>query len=581
MSDLPPGSLILLGALLVPLLRGRWGSVWTIAMPAVSFLHLLAGFSAGDTNSFTWFDLQLTPIRVDRLSLVWGYVFHIAAILAGIYSWHVRDRIMRTTAMLYVGASIGAIFAGDLLTLFTFWEVTAIASVFLVWAGKTEESTAAGFRYLLLHIASGVILLSGAILLFVDRGSLSFGDPDQVGMFHELKSWGEILLLVGIGIKAAFPLVHCWLPDAYPKSTPSGTVYLSAFTTKMAIYALARGYAGCEPLIAIGCIMVLIPLIHAILADDLRRTLAHVLHNQLGFMVVAIGVGTPMAISGASAQAFAHVIYKGLLFMCTGAVLFRTGSVLQSRPSGLARAMPWTCAFCLVGALSVLPLNCGFVTKALVSTAVGEAHLDTVWLILIIGAIGAFLTAGLKVPYFLFFARPSHEDSNKRLRLDEFNEAPTHMLWAMGTSAVICLMIGCFPNLLYTHLPHAIEHYEVYTVGHVVTQLQMLGFTTLVFFVAIRFGFVPKPLGSLRDVDWTYRVALPLIVSRLRRETTDTSPESTKRPSRFDQIWDTLVQASGEAGVLGRTVSTGGMAIAAITLLAIYLVVYYRSMVWQ
>lgn len=398
MASLPPGALILLGALVVPFLRGRIRQVWTVGIPVLSLIHMLWAHPAGHIIETKIFDQDLMPIRVDRLSLVWGYVFHIAAILAAIYAMQVRDRTQHFVSMLYVGASIGAVFAGDLLTLFVFWETTAISSVFLIWASRSSESFATGMRYLLMHVGSGVLVLSGALLLFVERGTLTFGGPDEIGMFHEVSNWGSTLLLIGFGIKAAFPLLHCWLPDAYPNSTATGTVFLSAFTTKMAIYVLARGYAGCEALITIGAIMVIFPLIHAILADDMRRTLAHVLNNQLGFMVVAIGVGTDLAVNGVAAQAFAHVIYKGLLFMALGAVLQQVGTARQSKLGGLARQMPWTCAFCIIGALSVVPLNCGFVTKALVLDAVAEEHLDAIWLVLMAGAVGAFLTAGIKVP---------------------------------------------------------------------------------------------------------------------------------------------------------------------------------------
>ncbi|MDZ7736906.1 MAG: proton-conducting transporter membrane subunit, partial [Gammaproteobacteria bacterium] len=92
--------------------------------------------------------------------------------------------------------------------------------------------------------------------------------------------------IFGFGIKAAFPFLHNWLQDAYPAASPSGTVVLSAFTTKLAIYALARGYAGTEILIPIGALMTAFPIFYAVIENDLRRVLAYSLNNQLGFMVV-------------------------------------------------------------------------------------------------------------------------------------------------------------------------------------------------------------------------------------------------------------------------------------------------------
>lgn len=569
MGSMPPGTLMLLGAIVIPLLRGRWLKSWVVALPIASCLHLLWYFPDGHVVRSTLFDQELTVVRVDRLSLVWGYVFHLAAVLGTIFAWQVRDRTQHFSAIVYVASSIGAVFAGDLLTLFVYWEITAISSVFLIWAGRGKTSFRIGMRYVLMHVGSGVLVLSGAILLFVQQGTLSFGGPGELGMFHELAGWGERLLLLGFGIKAAFPLLHCWLPEAYPASTPTGTVFLSAFTTKMAIYALARGFAGCEMLITIGCVMAIYPLLHALLADDLRRTLAHVLNNQLGFMVVAIGIGTPMAISGAAAQAFVHVIYKGLLFMTMGAVLLRVGTTKQTQLGGLAKFMPWTSAFCLVGALSVAPLNCGFVAKALILSAVAKAHLDQVWLILIAGAVGAFLLGGIKIFYFAFLARDYRGK-------DPVDEAPLNMLIAMGLSAALCLLLGIVPSLLYDRLPFSVADYHVYTVEHVVTQMQLMLFTGLAFAGAVTWGFYPQPVaGTLLDVDWLYRKPLPAIVAWARDQLQALNPVPAFQRT-WMSFWDVMMRQCSEAGPFGRTVSTNAMAIAAIILLSLYLVGYYR-----
>ena len=385
-------------------------------------------------------------------------------------------------------------------------------------------------------------------------------------MFAELSSAGAWLLLLGFGIKAAFPLLHTWLPEAYPASTPTGTVFLSAFTTKMAIYALARGFAHCDLLVVVGSVMAIFPLVHALLADDMRRTLAHVLNNQLGFMVVAIGVGSEMAINGVAAQAFAHVLYKGLLFMAMGAVLVQVGTTRQSELGGLARKMPWTCAFCLIGALSVAPLNCGFVTKSLVLGAVAKKHLDWVWLTLMIGAVGAFLTAGIKVPWFTFFAVEKRD--HRRVE-----EAPTNMLVSMGIASALCIGIGIFPDLLYGILPFDCD-YHPYTFSHVVQQLQLLGFTSLGFVVACRWGIYPEPVrGTLLDVDWFYR--RPFAVLRGTFGSLE-SAESQPRPVAWLSTMNSwMARQCSEAGLFGRSVSTNAMAISAMILLAVYLLIYY------
>lgn len=564
MANLPPGSILLWGSLALLLLPNRWRQGVSIALPVVSLLHLLWSHPAGHVVTSTLFDFELTPVRSDKLSLVWGYVFHLAATLAAIYGYTERSRLHHFCAAAYMGAAIAAVFAGDLLTLFLYWEITAVASVFLVWAGGTQGSVGAGMRYAVLHIGSGVLVLSGALVAYTSTGSLEFGSLDQVGVFQGVEHWGGALLLLGFGIKAAFPLVHTWLPEAYSKATPAGSVVLSAFTTKMAIYALVRGFAGTEALIPIGCIMCLYPLLHAFLADDLRQTLAHVLNNQLGIMVVAIGIGTPLAISGTAAMAFAHVIYKGLLFMAVGVVLTRTGTARQSQLGGLAKAMPWTCGCCLVAAFSVFPLNCGFVTKSLVLSAAAEKHLDAVWLVLVLGAAGAFLTAGLKVPYFIFFHRkqPSHQ----------VQEASRPMLIAMVASAAACVLIGIFPGMLYARLPFEV-HEHPYTLSHTVQQMQMLSGVALVFAAMVTWRWYPQPVtGMLLDVDWFYRKPFHNFLRWLHADAQDA-----------EWSWGEKLAASlrrvqmecGQSGRIGRTASTNTMAISAIILLAIYLLVYY------
>jgi multicomponent Na+:H+ antiporter subunit D len=329
----------------------------------------------------------------------------------------------------------------------------------------------------------------------------------------------------------------------------------------MAIYALARGFAGCEQLITIGAVMAVFPLVHAMLADDLRRTLAHVLNNQLGFMVVAIGIGTPLAMDGAAAQAFAHVIYKGLLFMAMGAVLHRTGTCRQSRVGGLASQMPLTCLFCIVGALSALPLNCSFVTKALILDAVAEHHLDTVWLVLLIGAVGAFLAAGIKVPYFAFFrGSPSHD----------VQEAPANMLVAMGLSAGLCVVIGIWPGLLYQLLPHSTDAHP-YTVAHVIHQLQLLVLASFVFALFISY----RPLnasGVLLDVDWIYRRPIPRGLRSIQGFAASMAEPRKSIFTSTNRLWNCMLKQCSEGGMLGRSVSSNAMAFFVILLLAIYLI---------
>lgn len=487
---MPPGVLLVLAALPAAFLPWGLYRVVLLGLPIAGLAQLLA-LPADHAQTWALFGYELELIRADALARVFGIVFHLAAFVGVLFALHLKDRVQGAAALVYIGSAIAAVFAGDLLTLFVWWEMTAIASVFLVWARRTESARRAGMRYLVVQVASGLLLLAGAILLFRERGTLAF---DHVGL-ESVAGW---LLLLAFGIKAAFPLLHGWMKDAYPEATITGTVFLSAFTTKLAIYALARGFAGTEILIPIGATMTVFPIVFALLENDLRRVLCYSLNNQLGFMVVGIGIGTELALNGAVAHVFASSIYQTLLFMAMGAVLLRVGSVRASDLGGLYRSMPWTTLFCVVGAASIsaFPLTSGFISKSMVLSAAAHEHHRWTFLVLLLASAGVVYHAGLKLPLQAFFGR----DRGLRVK-----EAPLHMLLAMGLAALLSLFLGLAPGVLYGLLPHPVD-YQPYTTTHVVTVLQLLLFSALAFLLATSTGLYPaERRGVVLDVDWVYR----------------------------------------------------------------------------
>lgn len=388
---LNPAFAFILAALVLPLVTGKLRAVVLLAAP-LGGLALLLKLGMG-SSSLELMGYQLTPLRIDKLSFIFAIAFHIAALFSVIYSLHIKDKIQDVTGLLYMGAAIGACLAGDLLSLFVWWELTAISSVFLIWASRTEASYRAGMRYLIIQVCSGVLLAAGAVIYARTTGSLDF-------LHIGLDSPAGLLIFIAFGIKAAFPLLHNWLQDAYPKATVTGTVVLSAFTTKLAIYALARGFAGESSLIWIGCIMTAFPILFAVIENDLRKVLAYSLNNQLGFMVVGIGIGTELALNGTAAHAFAHIMYKGLLFMSMGAVLHRVGTIKASELGGLYKSMPITAMFCIIGSLSIsaFPLFSGFVTKSMIMTAAAEQHMWMVYLTLLPPLRACSITQALRSP---------------------------------------------------------------------------------------------------------------------------------------------------------------------------------------
>ncbi len=507
MSGVNPALLFVLAGILLPLFPAPTRRYLPLLVP-VAGAGLLLLTSHGNYGQLSVFNLELTTYRLDKLAFVWALIFHIAAFIGALYAFHLKDTVQQVAALLYQGAAIGAVLAGDLLTLFVWWEITAIASVFLIWARRTERAYRVGMRYLIIQVGSGVILLTGVLLYHHDTNSLAF---NNLG----LTSVATILIFIAFGIKCAFPLLHNWLQDAYPEATVTGTVILSAFTTKLAVYTLARGYAGTEILIWIGAVMTAFPIFFAVIENDLRRVLSYSLNNQLGFMVVGIGVGTEMALNGAAAHAFSHILYKALLFMAMGAVLYRVKTIKASELGGLYKSMPWTTLFCIIGSMSIsaFPLFSGFISKSMILTAVAVEHHTIVWLVLLLASAGVMDHSGIKIPFFAFFAH----DSGKRCE-----EAPTHMLWAMGIAAFLCIAIGVYPDALYSILPYPVD-YAPYTTAHVITQLQLLMFSALAFAVLFISGWYPPEIKSINlDTDWFYRKAAISIIKPIGAFTSST-----------------------------------------------------------
>ena len=561
MIDVSPGLILLLGALLVPMLRGSVRSIYMLALPVLAFLHLVA-LPYGSFGAFEFLGLNLVTLRVDRLSSIFGYIFLIAAFVSVIYSLHIRDTVQQMASLIYAGSAVGAVFAGDLVTLFVFWEGTAIASVLLIWARGTEASYRAGMRYLMIQVLSGLLLFFGVLLNYRASGSIGF---DALG----LETQAGVLIFLAFGIKCAFPLLHNWLEDAYPEATVTGTVWLSAFTTKLAVYSLARGYAGTEILVPIGAAMTAFPIFFAVIENDLRRVLAYSLNNQLGFMVVGVGIGTELSLNGTAAHAFCHIIYKALLFMSMGAVLHRVGTIKGSELGGLYKSMPWTTAFCIIGAASIsaFPLFSGFISKSLIlSAAMKEGYFWT-WIVLLFASAGVFHHSGIKIPYFAFFAH----DSGKRCE-----EAPLNMLIAMAIAAVLCVGLGVMPGLLYAHLPFAVD-YHPYSLDHVVTQLQLLMFSALAFTVLMRTGLYPPELKSVNlDFDWTYRRLGKSALESLLSFGQQIGSSSTATLSRTVKAFlSRLYRHHGPQGILARSWPTGSMAFWTTLLLCACVIVYY------
>ena len=502
LTSLPPGVIMILGALLVPLLINPARQFWMLALILLSAMQAW-GLEPGVHLTASFLGLDLTLVRANAFTKPFALIFHIAAALNVIYAMYRPCRVTDASGLAYAGAAIAALFAGDFVTLFVYWELTAITSVLLILRGGSARRLGAAMRYLLMQVASGVLLLGGAALLWQSGQGLLIELLDAT-------TWAGGLILLAFGIKAAFPFVNGWLQDAYPEASLTGTVILSAFTTKLAIFVLAQCFAGLEWLIYIGAAMTIFPVFFAVIENDLRRVLAFSLNTQLGFMVVGIGVGTELALNGTTAHAFACTIYMSLLFMSMSAVSLRTGTTKASDLGGLWRTMPLTMIFCIIGALSIssFPLLSGFVTKSLtIGSTIKEGYF-WVWLALFFASVGVLENSGIKVPYFTFFGR------DQKIKV---KEAPRPMLIAMGIAAALCVIIGVFPAPLYAILPFEVN-YSVWDTSHVLGELQLLLFATLAFvFLMVRGLYPPQIDSTVLNTDWFLRRLLPTLIKAIWR----------------------------------------------------------------
>ncbi len=537
----PPGLILVLGALFVPFLA-KLRTVLIIGLPVICLLFI---WLLPDSYILRWsfMGFELEPIRVSVIGRLFATVFAVMTLVGGIYASRQATSFELTAALIYAGSAIGVTLAGDLITLFVFWELMAIGSTLVIWAAGHEAAYRASMRYLLIHLLGGLLLMTGIAGHVIETGSIRFEAMS-------LESISQYLILAGFLVNAGAPPFSAWIADAYPEASPSGTVFLSAFTTKTAVFTLIVTFPGTWILIPIGIYMIFYGIIYALLENDMRRILAYSIVNQVGFMVTGIGLGTEMAINGAAAHAFAHIIYKALLLMSAGAVLYRTGKRRCTELGGLFQTMPWTTLFGIIGALAIssFPFTSGFVSKSMIAQSAADQHLAIVWFALTAASAGVFLHAGIKFPWYVFF----QQDSGLRPP-----EAPGNMQLAMFIFAFLCLFLGIYPQSLYALLPFAVN-YEPYTAAHLVAQFQLLLFAGLAFFVML--PLMKRTLTISLDFDWFYRYLFKTLSMNLIQQASRLGSQ-LKSLSRqnFARLFDGLHRHYGPKGILSRTWPTGSM----------------------
>ena len=552
----PPGAILILAGLMLPLLGDRMRKMLIVLTPLMT-LAAVWSLPDGVALSVSYLGMELEPVKADALSRMFGTVFAILAFGGGLYALNRKCVLELSAAMVYAGSAIGVVFAGDLITVFIFWEVMAIASTLIVWSGGAFARNA-GLRYAVIHFLGGVVLMAGIAGEIATTGSVRF-DAMQT---DSLARW---MILAGFALNTGAPPLQAWLPDAYPKASYSGTVFLSAFTTKTAVYVLIRGFPGAEILIWLGLFMIFYGLIYAINDNDTRRKLSYSIINQVGFMVCAIGIGNEMALNGAAAHAYVHILYKALLIMSAGSVLYVTGKTKFTDLGGLFRTMPRTTICCIIGAISIsaFPLTSGFPAKSLISQGAADAHLELVWFLITAAAAGV-LFVGIKLPWYMFFQK----DSGQRPP-----EPPWNMRYAMYLMAAFCIGYGLFPSTLYALLPVATD-YRPYTPDHVIFQLQILMFSVLSFFLVL--PVIKRTLTISLDVDWFWRRAGKLFTAEFEDQWLRAyGALGAQGYAAARRLIEGLYRTHGPEGALARARPSGYMALWMTVLLSAFLLLSF------
>ncbi|MDH3694587.1 MAG: Na(+)/H(+) antiporter subunit D [Gammaproteobacteria bacterium] len=558
MINLAPGLIMIAGGLLLPVIAKRFRNAVILALP-VLVLVLIWLVPEGVVWSFTYLDYELIPLKGTGVGKLFATVFAVMAFAGALYGLHQARLFELCAAYVYAGSAIGVTFCGDVISLFVFWEIMAIASTAVIWAAGTDSAYRASMRYLLLHLFGGVLLMVGFAGQVAETGSIAFGQMQA----DSLSRW---LILAGFLINAGAPPFSAWIADAYPEGSPSGTVFLSAFTTKTAVYVLLVGFPGTAVLVPVGLYMIFYGIIYALLENDMRRILAYSIVNQVGFMVTGIGLGTEMALNGVASHAFAHIIYKALLLMSAGAVLYQTGKRKCTDLGGLFQSMPVTTICGIIGALAIssFPFTSGFISKSMISQSAADQHLAVVWFLLMAASAGVFLHAGIKFPWYVFFQK----DSGLRPA-----DPPWNMRIAMWLFAFLCIALGVYPAPLYALLPFPVD-YEPYTAAHLVGQFQLLLFAGLAFFLML--PQMKRTLTISLDFDWFYRRFGAAVAGEFTIKTFSARDGLEIRVRKgIARLISGLYRHHGPKGILSQSWPVGSMVFAVVVLLGAYLIFYY------
>ncbi len=488
---LNPGFVCILAALLT-LAAPRVARAPIMAASAVAALWLMLDRDFGAAAAAAQMGVPVVLLDLDALNRIFGIAMLIALIVIAMASSARRSRAEDTAILLMAGGAVSALFVGDLISFVGAAALAGLASAWLVFASPLPRSARSGVRLLIWQGLEGLLFLVGVAF------HLSAGAASSIFTQLDATSIGGGFIFAALLIRAGAPLAHVWLKDAVAHASPVGAAALSAFSTMLGVYALARLYPAEPVLIFIGAGMIVIGLAYAMAEDDLRRAAASGLTAQTGVCVALIGLGSPLALAAAEGHAFTAIFAFTALQLTLGAILGRRGSVNASDIEGVARVMPLTATLLLAAGLAVAgaPLFAAYTTISIALEALAQWELQWAWLLVASVPAGLFASLCLRPSLAAFNAVP------QRVPLQE---APFPMLLGSAIAVFFCFSVGVAPRWLYGLLPTALE-FAPFAIDRMAPHLALLGATGVAYITlrAFKLASVEAPV-RLRDVDALYR----------------------------------------------------------------------------
>lgn len=353
--------------------------------------------------------------------------------------------------LILIGGMQGVILTQDLFNMFVFFEILSIASYILIAHSKKSKSVIAGFNYLLISSLGMGFFLLGIVLFYGQTGVLSLREGahliDELGRGSRIFAFSLLLICVGIGIKAAFVPLHTWLPGAHAFAPHPVSAVLSAVMIKisfLAIWRILRIFQATHLqyiLLWIGGITALVGIIWAIAQSDAKKLLAYSSISQMGFIIASFGVATSVSLTASFYHILSHSLFKSLLFLSIGVVIYTTGKRNIYELSGLGRKMPFVGMSFFIGAFSICgipPFN-GYVSKTLIS--ISMKNFPFVYLLLFLASVGT--VSSFSKLSGIFTGREINKDSNSQSKKLS-RKISGGILTSLTVLSVLCLITGIF-----------------------------------------------------------------------------------------------------------------------------------------